>query len=148
MRNNVTINEFRGEYSFLSNFYEVDIYCWGFKYKNAEAAFQAMKNPAQASKFTDIGAKTAKWLGRQAVLRSDWEQVKERTMYEICLAKFMQHPDLREKLLATSDKYLVEGNRWGDSEWGVCNGKGKNKFGKILMRIREELRGGKVNEND
>lgn len=62
-------------------------------------------------------------------------------MYEICKAKFTQHKDLAEKLLETGDEELVEGNKWNDTYWGVCNGKGKNQLGKILMRIREELKG-------
>lgn len=61
-------------------------------------------------------------------------------MYEICLAKFTQHEFLKEALLATGDSELIEGNTWRDYFWGVCNGKGQNKLGKILMRIRAELR--------
>lgn len=142
------ILEFRDDYAFLSNFYDAPVEYEGLVFQNNEAAFQAMKNPAQAHKFTDIGAKSAKRRGRQVELRNDWEHVKECIMYEICLAKFTQHPDLKEKLLATGDKFLTEGNYWGDTEWGICGGKGKNKLGKILMRVREELRGGKVNGND
>ena len=33
-------------------------------------------------------------------------------MYEIVQAKFTQNPDLKEKLLATGDEYLEEGNTW------------------------------------
>ena len=106
------ISDFRGKHYYLSNFYERDITC-----------------PSAANK-----------LGRQIQLRSDWEQVKEDVMYEVCRAKFMQNPDLKARLLSTGTVQLVEGNNWNDREWGVCNGEGKNKLGKILMRIREELR--------
>lgn len=61
-------------------------------------------------------------------------------MYEICLAKFTQNENLKLKLLETEDAYLEEGNDWGDKEWGLVNGNGKNKLGKILMRIRDELK--------
>ncbi len=54
-------------------------------------------------------------------------------------SKFTRHFDLREKLLATGDRKLVEGNTWGDTFWGVCRGNGKNHLGKILMKIRAEL---------
>lgn len=30
----------------------------------------------------------------------------------------MQNSDLRAKLLATNDEYLIEGNTWGDKYWG------------------------------
>jgi len=46
---------------------------------------------------------------------------------------------LREALLATAPLELIEGNTWGDTYWGVCNGVGENKLGKILMGIRDEI---------
>lgn len=61
-------------------------------------------------------------------------------MYEICKAKFTQNGDLKEKLLATGNDILEEGNTWGDRVWGTVNGVGENRLGKILMRVREELR--------
>lgn len=61
-------------------------------------------------------------------------------MYEICLAKFSQNEELKIKLLATGDEHLEEGNTWGDRIWGTVNSKGQNHLGKILMRVREELR--------
>ena len=82
----------------------------------------------------------AKAKGRNVILRSDWEQIKNKIMYEVCYAKFTQNPELKEKLLLTGDEELIEGNTWHDTYWGVCNRRGKNKLGKILMRIREELR--------
>ena len=67
------------------------------------------------------------------------EEVKDKVMYEIVLAKFTQNPDLKEKLLATGDEYLEEGNTWGDTIWGTVDGVGENRLGKILMRVRDEL---------
>ncbi len=73
-------------------------------------------------------------------LRSDWEEVKDEIMYKVVTCKFTQNQDLKEKLLAAGDKTLIEGNTWNDRYWGVCRGKGQNKLGQILMRVREELR--------
>lgn len=83
---------------------------------------------------------SAKRKGRHVQLRHDWEKVKFDIMYEICKAKFSQNAELKDKLLATGDEYLEEGNTWGDRIWGTVNGKGQNNLGKILMRVREELR--------
>jgi predicted NAD-dependent protein-ADP-ribosyltransferase YbiA (DUF1768 family) len=44
-------------------------------------------------------------------------------------------------LIDTGDQELIEGNWWGDVIWGVCNGKGENHLGKILMEVRKELKG-------
>lgn len=137
------INKFRGKYYFLSNFYEADVEYGGITFKNNEAAFQAQKvvDDSRKLRFKDLNPRRAKRLGRRVRLRSDWEKVKDNYMYEICKAKFSQNPELAKKLLATGDEELVEGNKWNDTYWGVCNGRGKNKLGKILMKVREELRG-------
>lgn len=85
--------------------------------------------------------------------RPDWDLVKDQIMYNIVTAKFEQDPKLKEILLNTGDKILVEhtlrDKYWGDG--GFCgNGipevdkggtmKGLNKLGNILMRVRDELR--------
>jgi predicted NAD-dependent protein-ADP-ribosyltransferase YbiA (DUF1768 family) len=59
--------------------------------------------------------------------------------------KFTHHDDLRAKLLATGDSVLEEGNTWGDRIWGVYQGQGDNRLGKILMKIRAELRSAEKN---
>jgi len=45
-----------------------------------------------------------------------------------------------ERLLATGDQELIEGNTWGDRFWGVCDGEGQNQLGRLLMELRNELR--------
>ena len=138
------IREFRDAYAFLSNFYCSPIKYKGFIYLNAEAAFQAQKETCEKDKeqYTRMNPAQAKLVGRNCNLREDWEDIKEQTMYEIVSAKFTQNKNLAKLLLATGDAYLEEGNWWHDTTWGVCNGIGENKLGKILMRVREELDGG------
>lgn len=133
-----TINLFDGEYAFLSNFYECPVEYNGFKYLNSEAAFQAQKTLSETERlrFTTLNPSQAKRLGRKVVLRKDWESVKIQIMKEICKAKFVQNPELAEKLIETKDAILIEGNTWNDMFWGVCNGKGQNHLGKILMEVR------------
>jgi ribA/ribD-fused uncharacterized protein len=89
--------------------------------------------------FCNLIPSQAKHLGRHVALRKDWEDIKEKVMYDICLNKFTTHPDLLGALLDTGDAILIEGNTWGDREWGQVDSAGKNKLGKILMRIRGEL---------
>lgn len=137
------INRFKGDYFFLCNFFEAPISYKGLTYQNNEAAFQAQKTLDEnlRLKFTVLSPSDAKSLGRSIPLRPDWEDIKEQAMYEICLAKFTQHPDLMHRLLMTGNRPLEEGNTWGDQEWGTVNGIGQNKLGKILMRIRAESSG-------
>jgi ribA/ribD-fused uncharacterized protein len=80
---------------------------------------------------------------RSLPLRSDWQQVKDDVMRKAVLQKFRTHADIREILLGTGDKVLVE-NSPIDYYWGCGkDGSGKNKLGQILMEVREALR----NEN-
>ncbi len=137
-----TIERFTGDHDFLSNFHQSPIEGDGIVYATVEHAFQAAKTFDRAEKQSVAEATTpgaAKRLGRKVQLRPDWEQVKIGIMEDLVRLKFTTHADLRDKLLATGDGELVEGNTWNDRFWGVCRGQGRNELGKILMKIRAEL---------
>ena len=133
------IDQFKGEYYFLSNFYNSPITIGGITYMCAEAAFQAAKleDSAQRVMFSKLSGAEAKYLGRKVPLRSNWESIKIQVMRDIIHEKFAQNPTLREKLLATNDDELIEGNEWNDIFWGKCNGIGKNWLGRILEDERD-----------
>jgi N-glycosidase YbiA len=76
---------------------------------------------------------------RKKPLRRDWESVKDDVMRDAVRAKFTQHAELREALLATGEATLVEHTE-RDSYWGDGgDGSGQNMLGRILMAIRSEL---------
>ena len=141
------ITSFRGEYEFLSNFYECYVpMTFGknnipIEFGNAEAAFQAHKthNFADLVIFSNMTGPEAKKFGRKVKLRDDWNDVRLQIMFEVVLTKFVVNKDLRDKLIATGQRELIEGNTWHDTFWGVCNGKGENNLGKILMEVRSML---------
>lgn len=135
----MAIDEFRGKYFFLSNFYNVKVMYNGLSYLNNEAAFQAQKDPTRVKEFLNLNPSEAKRLGRRVKLRADWEKVKDDIMTEIVRNKFIQNKNLMQKLLDTKDEELIEGNTWNDRYWGVCDGKGKNILGKILMGLRANI---------
>ena len=130
------IDKFEGEYRFLSNFYERQVTIDGLTFENTEAAFHSYKQPSRREEFVGLTAKEAKRLGRSVTLRDDWEEIKDSVMFNVCMAKFSQHEDIKQALLKTGNADLIEGNVWNDTYWGVCNGKGRNKLGQILMLIR------------
>ncbi len=143
---NDVISEFRGEFYFLSNFYPVPFYYKGVQFLNAEAAFQAQKDPKRQKEFSCLGPSEAKRLGRRVELREDWELVKESEMFDIVQAKFQQNPELAKKLLETGNAVLIEGNQWHDNIWGSCTcdrckNQGVNMLGQILMAVRHICRG-------
>ena len=137
---NGVISEFSGKYYFLSNFFPAHVTYGGVRFQNNEAAFQSAKCPSRKNEFAKLSPSEAKRLGRRVELREDWEEVKDNVMYEICKAKFQQNRHLADRLLRTGNQKLVEGNTWGDKIWGMCNGIGENRLGKILMKIRDEIR--------
>lgn len=140
MEGNV-IAGFRGDYFFLSNFFEARVKVDGLLFQNNEAAFQSFKpeDPKNREFFCTLNPSQAKRAGRRAKLRKDWEEIKQEIMYKVVLAKFTQNKELGYKLLATGDAELIEENTWGDRIWGTVKGKGRNLLGKILMRVRSEL---------
>ncbi len=135
------IDQFRGEFHWLSNFYSCPVPFEGLTFSNSEAAFQAAKSldMKERVKFVDLAAGQSKKLGRRVELRPDWEEVKIDIMRQVLKSKFTQNLELREKLVATGDTELIEGNNWNDTFWGVCRGKGRNHLGKLLMEVRAEL---------
>lgn len=136
--------KFRGEHYFLSNMCPCDngvtlmIDEEIYKFTCAEAAFQAHKDPSRAGEFESLDGYTAKKLGRKVRLRSDWKYIKDDLMLHVVTAKFLQNYDMRCRLLNVSGE-IVEENTWNDTYWGICNGRGQNKLGKILMRVRDSL---------
>ena len=136
------IDSFRNEYSFLSNYSCSPFYIDTVLFPTMEHYFQASKASNQEDYLRIAYAPTpgdAKRLGRRIQLRPNWEEVKDNVML-IGLRKKFADPELHDLLLATGDEELVEGNYWGDTYWGVCNGIGQNKLGKLLMQVREEIR--------
>ena len=134
------INSFDGEYDFLSNFYECPILWKGNLYRNSESIYQSYKTLDNVPfDFTKTTGSQAKKISKKLNVRPDWNKIKFDLIYEICQEKFNQNTDIAQKLMNTGDAILIEGNYWGDTYWGKCNGVGQNNLGKILMKIREEL---------
>lgn len=135
------IGELTGKFRFLSNFWSCYVYWHGVPYPSVENAYQAAKcaDIHDCIRFENIKASEAKRLGRIVKMRPDWEKEKLRVMESLVLQKFSSEP-LRGMLLDTGDEEIQEGNWWGDAFWGTVNGIGQNHLGKILMRVREEIR--------
>ena len=142
------IDDFKGDYAFLSNFYQCDFVFEGLTYHTSEAAFQAQKCSTEGEKIkytTVTNPVAAKRMGKKEPgFPSNWNEISYGIMKNILKAKFSV-PELREKLKATGDSMLIEGNRHHDNRWGNCtcdrckNKEGQNWLGKILMELRAEL---------
>jgi ribA/ribD-fused uncharacterized protein len=91
-----------------------------------------------------------KALGRQVKNFDEetWKENRYRIVKEGNILKFTQHSDLRDKLLATQGKMLVEASP-RDRIWGIGYGAknalankerwGLNLLGQVLVEIRDEM---------
>lgn len=136
------IDQFLRQYAFLSNFYPSQIKYGVLVYPTIEHAYQAAKTLDQGDKELIAELPTpgqAKRIGQTVELREDWAAARLHVMGWLVRLKFAD-PKLRALLLSTGEVELIEGNTWGDRFWGVCNGRGSNHLGKLLMTVRSELR--------
>ena len=132
----------------FSNFAAFPIRLKGRVWPTSEHYFQAQKFAGTEDAHVEAIRKTASPMiaarmgrDRKKKLRRDWESVKVGVMREALVAKFEQHPELRELLLSTGDAKLVEHTE-RDSYWGDGgDGSGRNMLGQLLMEVRRRLGG-------
>jgi ribA/ribD-fused uncharacterized protein len=134
-------NEYRG----FTNFAPSPVVLGGKRYATVEHYFQAMKFPSEpmwqeAIRVAPTPLK-ARQLGNQTdhVIRPDWSTARETVILEALRAKFQQNAGLLETLKATGSRPLIDVSV--DPFWGSGRtGSGKNRMGKLLEQVREELR--------
>ncbi len=140
-------------YGVFSNLYRRDIEFEGTVYPTAEHAYQTGKPRKEEVKRWLLAAPTPALLAMAAHglyawdVRSDWSKIKFDRMLRILRAKFSQHADLKEILIATGAARLVESGTTDNAVnrlWGEVNGKGKNMLGLLLMQVRTELQSRKI----
>lgn len=140
------VTEFKGEFSWLSNFYPVRIEFRGKTYASVEHAYMSAKSDSlHWKRFCQDPTKSASQVKKASynpniIYVEGWEEKKLQVMEE-CLREKFKHAGLREKLVATGHTVLSEGNHHGDTFWGFClkTNFGQDHLGRLLMKIRREL---------
>lgn len=161
------IDQFDGEYRFLSNFAKTRFEWPGrdgvtYTVETAEHAFQAEKvwsvrsdagwdYDRQRAEYRRIltapSARDAKRRGRALPLDPDaWDRHKDEVMARVLVAKFVSNDHLARRLMDTDPVALIEGNTWHDDYWGDCRcggpdcqGRGRNRLGDLLGGLRAIL---------
>lgn len=113
----------------------------GIVYPSVEHAFQGAKCFYMQDKERIAAQPTpgmAKKLGRRVQMKPNWNVERIEVMKVLLRLKFSDET-YRQRLLATGNAVLVEGNNWGDTFWGVCRGQGENYLGRLLMEVRKEI---------
>ena len=133
-------------YGFMNNYYKARFYIYSKWWNFVEAPYQSQKTNVISEKEAIWKAERAndsRLLGQKVTMVADWDQIKREVMKECCMAKFLQHSDLRLKLKLTGTQELVEDTKTtNDMYWGCgADGTGQNVLGQVLMEVREALRG-------
>lgn len=135
-------------YGAFSNLYRRELALDGQTFPTAEHAYQAAKARRPEVRDWILAAPSPALLAMAAHglyqwdIVPDWSRIKFDRMRAVLRAKFTQHADLRELLLATGTARLVESGTVDNAVnrlWGEVNGKGKNMLGVLLMELREQL---------
>jgi ribA/ribD-fused uncharacterized protein len=133
----------------FSNLYQRPIEFEGLVYPTSEHAYQAGKASKPAVRDWILSAPTPALAAMAAHglyvwdVVPDWAQIKFDRMRRVLRAKFDQHPDLQELLLATGEARLVEAGTVSNAVnrlWGEVDGKGENMLGVMLMELRTAYR--------
>ena len=162
-------------YGAFSNLYRREIEIHGCQFPTVEHAYQSLKprDPrvrdwlmsAPAPSLVALAAHVlpsddvdpTQIMGRTADAllgfhtRPGWSRLRYPWMLACLRAKFEQHADLRELLLATHDSQIIEAGRIDDDagrRWGIVNGRGHNYLGRMLMRVRSQMAGTTLEEAD
>ena len=146
---------YHSEHAPFSNLYPCEIQVANKEFNTVEQVLQYKR--ARHHKRYDIANKIflsrdvyeIRQLGKSAGTDKEWKEKEPEIMYAAMLRKFGQNQGLRQKLLETGDKTLVEATP--DKHWGsglalnssaMKRGEypGENHQGKLLMKVREALR--------
>ena len=134
------IEEFRGSYEYMNNFYPCTIEFRGLTFKCAEAAYQAQKckNEEDKVRFTEYPGWKAHVEGRKVDIVDNWNDIKIPTMQEVIFAKFTQDDWCKKRLMQLQPGTLIiNGNSKGDMFWGMDakTKEGPNHLGMCIMRV-------------
>lgn len=151
-------DEGKGEWRGFSTMYEAPFQVDGITFPTLEHYVQWSKAKMFGDAATEAKilktktAKAVKTLGDKVkdAKEDEWDKKKDEFMRVGLKAKFMQHPDLRAKLMETKDRPIGEANA-RDKYWGIGTSAdtskakdpskwpGKNVLGKMLEALRTEL---------
>jgi ribA/ribD-fused uncharacterized protein len=142
------------EFYMLSNFSAHAFFFKGIFYPTAEHAYQAGKFHDEHDKAHIQGAispsiakKRSKSRQADIGLRCTPE-FKLQLMEDVLWAKIRVHREVRDTLLATGDREIIE-NSPTDSFWGWGpDRQGQNHLGKIWMKIRAEIQQAQPEEKE
>ena len=137
---------FKGYFDFMNIEYPCPVYFEGMMYASAAHAYHAAKSSEETvrrrfSKMPMI--KEMQSLAATLEEPEDWKIRRLGVMEIVNRDKFRRNKDLREKLLTTQERDLInevpnENDREDSLFWGIIKDQGQNQLGRILEKIRHD----------
>jgi predicted NAD-dependent protein-ADP-ribosyltransferase YbiA (DUF1768 family)/pSer/pThr/pTyr-binding forkhead associated (FHA) protein len=147
------IDSFTGYFEFLGNNFNTPVYYQGILYSSVTHAFHAARSSDENTRKAILNAESLAIVSKIAKRIEDpvgWSGRRVKVMEQLIRDKFRRSKELQEKLKATQNREIVmtyEDESAGNVFWGVFHGKGQNYIGRILMRIRDDLKDGRELHN-
>ena len=147
------------DYGWLSNWYRSDFELDGIKYSSVEQYIMYQKcvlfgdvesaEKVMNAEYPDEQQSIAR--NATGYIENAWRGYRQIIAQKALFAKFSQNEDLKEKLLATGDAWLVECARtdknwacgislYDDQRFDASKWFGMNILGFALMKVRDEIR--------
>lgn len=144
------IDNFSGYFEFLHNNFLTPIYYEGILYPSVSHAFHAARSSDDSTRKAILHAESLAAVAKIAIRINDpenWQNKRLKIMEQLLRDKFRRSKELQEKLKATGNRELVMTyieESPGNLFWGSVKGKtGQNQLGRILMKIRDDIKNDK-----
>lgn len=139
---------FKGYFDFMNLEYQCPVYFEGDLYPSAAHAYHAAKSNDEKvrKRFQKMPMiKEMRMLAETLPEPEDWKLKRLGVMEIVNRDKFRRNKELREKLSTTLERELInEINNENDREdslfWGVIGDQGQNQLGRVLEKIRHDMR--------
>ena len=145
VENPTQIFRFEGPYGFLALEHPCKVVYNDNVYSNAAVLFYAMRATNERSRMKIARLSTNKARQKSSALpeNPDYDENRYHFLKVALRAKFDSNTDLRDKLLKTKPKELINTVSYLDDWIGIreSNGRGDNMLGKALMELRDEYEG-------
>jgi predicted NAD-dependent protein-ADP-ribosyltransferase YbiA (DUF1768 family) len=137
------ITNFREGFKFLSPFAEEPIVVEGACFPTVIGAYYTVLHPEWHDVFVEM--KSPSEVQAVAVSKGLCQDDEKafKAMEKVLRIRYADGKS-RERLLSTKNLDIVQSNHHHENKWGACwcgecEGKGENQYGRLLMKIRDEI---------
>ena len=140
------IDSFTEYYEFLHNNFYTPVYYECMLFPSVTHAYQAARSNDERTRRAILNAenlKTVLNIARRIEDSENWNIRRLKIMEQLIRDKFRRSKELQEKLKATGSREIVmtyEEETVANTFWGAIKSKGQNQLGRILMKIREDIK--------